>query len=440
VIRYSGAALFATVAIVTAGLATHGTYAGSGDEPHYLAITDSIAFDHDLDLSNNYGPREPLIGGGALDPELHARRGVGNVLRPVHDIGMPVLFAPYVTVARPAVEWMAAHIPPSLMKRWRLNPTLLYRHSISAAMISLGGIVAILMFDVFLRIGVARPTAFWTALLISISPPLLVFSILFFTELPSALICLYLIRKMAFGRSDAPAWTWTVAGLATGLLLLIHIRNLALVIALAAIAISRLFRSRRNLFAYALPLVAMLAVRTLVIHQFWGTWITTPIANRGEWSGVVPLLHVVAQRLTGMLVDQEFGLLPYAPIFVIAAVGIVVLWRDRSRPALFIGLVAGAYVISLLLPISNAIGWTGGWSPAARFLVPIVPLLAVAVAAGVRPTPKLLLIPLVIVQIGIDGYVWQHPKVLWNNGNGRAAICDHLGSTFCHVFPSLPNR
>lgn len=420
-IQHGRAALFATVVIVSAGLATHGTYAGSGDEPHYLAIADSIAFDHDLDLSNNYGPSEPLIGGGALDPEAHARRGIGGVLRPVHDIGMPMLFAPYVRVMRPLVEWMATRMPPSLMRRLRVNPSVLYRHAISAAMICLAGVLALLMFDVFQRFGVSQKAAFWTTLLVAVSPPMLVFSILFFTELPSALICLYVVRKIAFDRSNTRPWTWALAGLATGLLVLIHIRNAALALALAAIAMALLRARRRSLVAYAVGFAAMLAARTLIIHRFWGTWLTTPIAKRGEWTGVVPTLEVAAHRFAGLLFDREFGLLPYAPIFAIAVLGIGVLWRERSRAGLLIGLVAGAYLISVLLPVSNAIGWTGGWSPPARFLVPIVPLLAVAVAVGVRLTPKLLLITLVVIQIGIDGYVWQHPKVLWHSDAGRAA-------------------
>ena len=59
-------ALRTIVALVLLGFITHSTNAGSGDEPHYLAIAHSIAFDGDLDLANNYGANEPLIAGGGL--------------------------------------------------------------------------------------------------------------------------------------------------------------------------------------------------------------------------------------------------------------------------------------------------------------------------------------------------------------------------------------
>ena len=51
--------LFLITMVVMLGLVTHSTHIGTGDEPHYLAIAHSLAFD--LDLSNNYGAAEPLI-------------------------------------------------------------------------------------------------------------------------------------------------------------------------------------------------------------------------------------------------------------------------------------------------------------------------------------------------------------------------------------------
>ena len=82
------------------GLITHGTYAGTGDEPHYLAIAHSIAFDGDLDLANNYGDNEPLVGGGALLPETHVRSGMdGSHGR--FTIRDAALFAPFVRLAVP---------------------------------------------------------------------------------------------------------------------------------------------------------------------------------------------------------------------------------------------------------------------------------------------------------------------------------------------------
>src|SRR5687768_14901475 len=91
-------ALVTIVFVVTWGLITHGTFAGSGDDPHYLMIARSVAFDGDFDLANDYADPASLIGAGTLTPGLHVRPGIDGTIRPVHDVGLPLLAAPLVRV------------------------------------------------------------------------------------------------------------------------------------------------------------------------------------------------------------------------------------------------------------------------------------------------------------------------------------------------------
>jgi hypothetical protein len=75
--------------------------------------------------------------------------------------------------------------------------------------------------------------------------------------------------------------------------------------------------------------------------------------------------------------------------------------------------------------VTNVHGWMGGWSPAARFLVPIAPLLWVGVylfASQARSLGKAVVAALVVVQVAIDAFVWQFPKALWNDGDGVSAF------------------
>lgn len=231
---------------------------------------------------------------------------------------------------------------------------------------------------------------------------------------------------------------WAATGAATGFLLLVHIRNVAIAGALVALAIGVLWCGRRvrtlciYVAAFAVPVLA----RTLLIHHFWGTWITTPIAQAGRFSGGASL-RIAGHRVGAMLLDQEYGLLPYAPIFVLAGAGLVWLRRNHRSAVLEITFVTAAYVASLALPMTNMIGWTGGWSPPARFLTPVIPLIAIGMAAGLRRTPRLIAVPLIVVQIAIDAYFWQHPKYLWNNGTGMAAVCTQGGVPVCGLLPSF---
>jgi hypothetical protein len=425
------------VVLVLWGLITHGTYAGSGDEPHYLAIAHSIAFDGDLDLANNYGEVEPLIAGGHLRPDAHVQPGVGGVARPVHDVGLPLLFAPYVRVAVPLTHALVRVIPPAAMQRVRLTPALLYRHLLSAAMIALTAILAGLLFDCLIDIGASIGFAVLTTLLIVLAPPVLIMSSLFFTELLSALLCLVVFRRVALIETSGTA-RWALLGLATGALFLIHARNIGLVVPLAGMAAFQLARrpsGERAAFVVAMGIA--LALRTWLNEEFWGTLLQGPHA-RLAWTGTGDAIQQMATRLTALIADQEFGLLPYAPIYAMGIGGAFVLARDKPAIALAIAIICGVYVGLIVCPVTNVHGWQGGWSPAARFLTPVVPLMGLFVYAGLRESPRAIAAPILVLQIAISAYAWQHPKILWNDGDGIAAFCETTAARVCAWLPSFP--
>jgi hypothetical protein len=433
--------LQAVVFVVLWGLITHGTHAGTGDEPHYLAIAHSIAFDGDLDLANNYGADEPLVGGGVLQPEAHVRAGVDGVARPVHDIGLPLVFAPFVRLAVPLTNALTRIVPETAMRRARLNPPVLYRHLISLAMIALTAVLAGLMFDAFLALGASAPTALGTAALLTLSPPLLIFSALFFTELLSALVCFVVFYRISLSevRGTAP-WLWL--GCLTGFLFLLHARNLGLTIPLVALGLHRLRAPhlRREALAFTLGVASLVAVRIWVNYWFWGTPIAGPHARVGEWPGWWGLVVESTTRTVGLLVDQEYGLLVYGPVYAAALWGAGALMRAKRDVALSVFLTAGVYLALVICPLTNVHGWTGAWSPAARFVTPVTPLLGLLLFAGLRVAPRPLAVVVVTLQVAISAYAWQHPKILWNDGDGRAAVCESLGDRACRYLPSLARR
>jgi hypothetical protein len=419
------------------GLITHGTYAGSGDEPHYLAIAHSIAFDGDIDLSNNYGPNEPLIAGGSLRMEAHVQPGAGGVLRPVHDIGLPLIFAPYVRLAEPATSMLVRVLPPSLLQRARLTPGVLYRHLLSMAMIVLATVLASMMFDTFVELGASNMAAAASTMLLTLSPPLLIFSVLFFTELLSALIGFAVFRRILLVETIG-GWRWAFIGCATGFLFLIHAKNIGLIVPLVAIGLYTLRASerRREAALFALGAGMMLLARSAINFYFWGSPISGPHARFATGSSG-DVLHEVLLRIAGLTIDQEFGLLPYAPIYVLAPFGAIALARAHRTLALCALVIVGFYVALIAAPPINVHGWMGGWNPPARFLTPVVPLLGLFVFAAMRAVPSVLVLPVLLLQLVISGYAWQHPKILWNDGNGRAAFCEITGSGVCDRLPSF---
>ena len=438
------------VPLVLLGLITHSSNAGSGDEPHYLAIAHSIAFDFDLDVANNYGRNEPLISGGGLEPDIHIRRGVGGTTRPIHDIGLPLLYAPAARLLVPLVNWTFAKVPAGLLRRAKLTPTVLYRHAISVFMIVLATILATLLFDSAIDLGARPRDAFGITLLVVLSPPLLIYSVLFFTELLSALLCFYAFRQIALDNRElrlaalesgvgSGANYWMPVGAAIGLLMLVHVRNAGLVIGLVILALLKILRLRsyRDFAGFALGLGATLLIRTILTYYFWGTLVTTPHGNLGAWTGWGPSAREAATRLAGLFFDQEYGLLIYAPVYALAIAGLAVTERAVARA---IVVVAGCYLALILCPVTNVHGWTGGWCPAGRFVVPIVPILAIPLYAAMRAFPRALVLVVAIAQIAISAYMWQNPKNLWNDADGVAAICSRGGLPVCSYLPSFTGR
>ena len=339
------------------------------------------------------------------------RPGAGGVARPVHDVGLPLLFAPVVRLAVPLTNALTRVIPEAAMRRARLNPPLLYRHLLSLTMIALAAILAGLMFDAFVALGASARAASGTAALLMLSPPLLIFSVLFFTELLSALLCFLVFYRICLHDARG-TWQWWWLGCLTGFLFLLHARNIGLTLPLAALALYRLrgpFR-RREAGAFALGVSALVVARTAINYVFWGTLVSSPHARLAGWPGWATLTGETATRTLGLLVDQEFGLLIYAPVYALALWGARALMRSRPNVAWSVVLTVGVYLALIICPLTNVHGWTGGWSPAARFLTPIAPLLGLFVFAGLKAAPMPLAAAVVVAQIAINAYAWQHPK------------------------------
>src|SRR6266702_735428 len=102
---------------------------------------------------------------------------------------------------------------------------------------------------------------------------------------------------------------------------------------------------------------------------------STPLALYG---GVVPeaARSSPVSAVLGFLLDRSFGLLPHAPVFLIAALGLVLLGA-RARQDAWPHLLTG---LAVLAPLLTWRMWWGGQCPPGRFLVPLVPVLAAALA------------------------------------------------------------
>ena len=427
----SGVATVAVaVFLMVWGLTTHQKFSASGDEPHYLMTAESLVTDGDLDLANNYTHgNNRVFEGMRLEAGAHARSGKDGRLRPVHDIGLPLLFTPYYALAYRVTGQIVEHVSARWLQRARLNFTVVLRDLMSLAMIGLTAWIGIRLLEIFSVLSASSTRAFAWVLLMVLSPPVMSHSFLFFTEILSAFIALNVflwLRGSPDSRFEA-----LIAGAAVGYLFLVHARNVGLIAGLLLVAILRARRwpdGRRLLLAFIAGAAVLLGVRTAGTYHFWGTWLTTPHARFETVPGWQPFFTESLTRVMGWLFDQEHGLLPYAPIYLLAPAGWFSLWKRDRELCVDISLVITAYVGVMTVPMLNAHGWRGGWTPAARFLVPVAPMLAILAFSAVARVRRLsvVVIALVAVQVCLDAIVWQHPGLLWNDGSGTSALLKYL--------------
>ena len=88
---------------------------------------------------------------------------------------------------------------------------------------------------------------------------------------------------------------------------------------------------------------------------------------------------------------------------------------------------AWALPIAALIIPAVAHQWWAGFSPAGRFIVPLVPILLLcrrrAAEGEARQRGRgVLLVP----QLLISAYAWQHPRFLWPQGDGENRVLTAL--------------
>src|SRR5690242_8925690 len=101
--------LVSLVVYVALALWMTGHWIPLGDEPHYLLAAHSLAFDHDLDLANNYAHQDfsSYMHGDTLDPHVKILPDGTQVLN--HDLGLPIVITlPYAIGGRAGVELFLA--------------------------------------------------------------------------------------------------------------------------------------------------------------------------------------------------------------------------------------------------------------------------------------------------------------------------------------------
>ena len=325
------------------------TVDASGDEIDYLMMAQSIWQEGDLDLRDNFA-REDYRD---YVPGLHrmpagTRRADGRPF-PTHSSGVSFLIAPvYALGGRPACAVFLAIVAAVL-------GLLVRRLALQAGADEEAALVA------------------WAA---TVGPPVFFYTHFLYTEVICALaiaLALYLLLS-----SPGPVGAM-VAALALAALPWLHVKVALVSVVLGLFALLRL-RSRARL-AFALTAAVM------ALAYFGYFWVIfgrpDPFALYGSRVPKPMARMTPGRTLLGVFLDGGFGLLVYAPVFVLGLAGLRrLLGRSRRE-----GWAWGLTAVAVMVPVLAWKNWWG-FSPPGRFLIPLVPMLAVgaAVRVAIRPT------------------------------------------------------
>ena len=376
----------------------------SGDEPHYLIITESLLKDGDLKIENNHRQGDYRSFTGAnLRPDFWERGKDGEIYS-VHAPGLAVLVLPFYAVAG---HWGAV-----------------------ALMCLLAALTALAVFDVADRLA-GRSAAVLTWAAVCLTVPFVPQAWSLFPETPGALLVAWAVRwlvepgeRSVATSATSVTWAWRGAMLST--LPWLHTK-FSVCLAIVGLALAwRLWPRVQAIVGFLMPIGLSAAAWFYSFFMIYGSF--NPEAPYGNYANEYVLARNIPHGLLGLFLDQKFGLLVYSPIYLLAIVGAWPMLRRRdTRVASGVLLVlAGAFVAST----ARLYMFWGGMSAPARFLMPILPCLAPFVALGLASVRGPALRGLAGVWLSISlaiaalSMTWPDGRVLFSDPHGHARLLE----------------
>jgi hypothetical protein len=324
-----------------------------GDEPHYLIIAQSLWRDGDLRIENNHQRGDYLeYFGGGLRPD-YLKRGTDGQIYSIHLPGVPAILAPVLALGGygAAKVFLALLSAAAASAAWR-------------AAFALTGQAAAAWFG-------------WAGM--TLAAPVIMLSFAVYPDGPGAVVVMLAFALLVSlqAKPARPASWWAGAGLLAALLPWFHPRFAVLAAALGAVFALRAMSTAqplRTMAAFAAVPIASAIGWFGYYHAIYGR--LDPSVAYGHYTQMS--LERVPTGVLGLLFDQQYGLLVYAPAFAVGLAGLLALARRHARLAAEWAAVVVPYAVVTAMYHM----WWGGFSSPARFIGATLPLFALPMAAA----------------------------------------------------------
>jgi hypothetical protein len=368
-----------------------------GDEPHYLLMAHSLWSDGDLDLADDHARAEYAgFYADTLAPHYSANARGGRYSK--HMPGLAFVLLPgYALAGADGARFGLAALAA-------LSGALVYRLA---------------------RASLRSPAAAlgaWAAY--SLAPPVAFYAVSVYPETAAlAPVAILLLTS----RGEATAKAVAAAAAAASVLPWLHTKFLPVAAVGLGLALLRPGRRRAKVAG-----AIVFAVSTLLLLAFLRAYYGSASLTAAFGPAALSVAQVPFGAL-GLFLDRQFGLFLASPVWLLALPGAALVSRWRPGDALRALLVAASVVV-VAAPYAE---WWGGSCPPGRYLLPALPALALALAAGVRSRPVAAAAlggaSLAITVLGASA-----PRLTHARPDGDSALLRYL-SPAVDLAPSLPS-
>jgi hypothetical protein len=343
----------AVAAVVAIGIGVRATYGAqvTADEPQYLLSALSLWEDGDLDISDELADERYRAFHEAELPQQTMVLEDGSRISP-HDPLLPVLLAAPMGLG----GWVGA----------------------KAALAVMGGLLAALIaWTAINRLGVSRPTAYLTAGLFALAPPIAMYATQVYPAMPAAVVTMAGLAALlgSFERGGR-----VVVALSVIALPWLAVKFIPVAAVLAVAGLVKAGRGRRlGLLVTFAGAGVVYVLGHLLIYDGLTAYATGDHFVGGELTVVGTNVDLWGRstRLVGLLIDGGFGIGAWQPAFLLLP--LVAGWAlARRRP----GLVTAAALVAVGWLVATFVALTmhGWWFPG-RQLVVVLPIAVLLIAA-----------------------------------------------------------
>lgn len=319
------------------------THWADGDELHYLIEAHSLAYDRDLNLYNNFKNRD-YWGYRPTNMDWVLKNALSEKLYQIGEKGLSVLLIPGYILAR--------------------------RFGVSLEISLLAALLAANIYLLTLEVTKSLKASFYVWLFLAFTSPLLIFSSQAYPEIPGGLLIIYALRKIRLA-SQWKIGSALMAGTCLGFLPWLNTRFILPSAILFLFSLRIFTKNKKTIIAFILPIILFGFGLMSYNYRFFGSLMPgAGYLQNGTFNTQSLNLNVLIGGL-GLLFDRGFGLIPYAPIYLLVLVGLPLALRENKKDLI----VILATFSSLYLFLSATNWWYAGWSPPSRYLASIIPLL-----------------------------------------------------------------